>query len=529
LSKTPESETDENLQAAVVEFLSHANAYDADVASEIVEIIETHVSWVFLSGDRAYKLKRAVHFPYLDFSTLAAREAACEEEVRLNRRTAPDVYLGVVPVRREASGDMRLGSGEGEVVEWLVEMRRFEQDGLFDRLAQVDGLRRKRMEALADSIAAFHTGAEISSARGGAQGTRMIIENNHASFDLAPDGVFETNAVPTLTEASVAMATELAETLDARRTLGAVRLCHGDLHLRNICLIDDKPTLFDAIEFNRDFSEIDVLYDLAFLLMDLDYRGLGRLSSIVFNRYFDVTGELMARPGALSLLPLFLSMRAAIRSHVDALQAGLLSDEDKRRQRADEARLYLGMAQDYLVRPAPRLVAVGGLSGSGKSRMSRELAPYIGASPGARVVRTDVIRKRLWGVAPEVRLPNRAYSGEMHSKTYEAFYDEIREALAQGHSVIADGVFASSEQRNAVRQSAAEAGVPFTGIWMQATPEIMEQRVINRRHNASDATVDVLHQQLQYVLGDIDWNIVDSSGEKTATLAAGRHVLRQKT
>ncbi len=522
MSETTTPESDAHQQGMVIEFLSNGAAYEADAAPEI---IETHVSWIFLSGERAYKLKRAVHFPYLDFSSLSARKTACDEEVLLNRRTAPDVYLGVVPVRRDADGKMYLNSGTGEVVEWLVAMQRFEQDGLFDRLAQSDGLRRRRMEALADSIAAFHADAEIATERGGAKGTRLIIENNRASFGLGPDGVFDPNAVPALTGASLEKVTDLSETLDLRRDQEAVRLCHGDLHLRNICLINDKPTLFDAIEFNRDFSEIDVLYDLAFLLMDLDYRGLGRLSSIIFNRYFDVTGELTKRPGALSVLPLFLSMRAAIRSHVDALQAGLLSDEDKRRQRAAEACEYLAMARAYLERPAPRLVAIGGLSGSGKSRMSRELAPFIGGSPGARVVRTDVIRKRLWGVAPEVRLPNRAYSGEMHRKTYDAFYGEIGEALAQGHSVIADGVFASSTQRDAVRKAAGKAGVPFTGIWMIATPEIMEQRVVNRQHNASDATVEVLRQQLEYDLGDIDWNIVDSSGEKSATLAAGRRLL----
>ncbi len=513
-------------QAEVVAFLSDPDAHGGIRP----ETMETHVSRIFLAGERAYKLKRAVKFPYLDFSTLEARRAACEEEVRINRRTAPEIYIGVVRVRRDIEEGFYIdeaGDGTGEVVEWLVAINRFDQAGLFDRLAQAGELKRRRMEALADSIAAFHAAAELSQARGGAAGTRLIIENNAASFDLAPEGVFEPSDVAALNRLSLERVEALRPGLDARRAVGAVRLCHGDLHLRNICLVDEEPRLFDAIEFNRDFSEIDVLYDLAFLLMDLDYRGLGRLASIVFNRYFDITGELLNRSQALAVLRLFLAMRAAVRAHVDALQSGLLSDPEKRRHRAEEARRYLEMALAYLDRPTPCLIAVGGLSGSGKSRMSRELAPFAGAAPGARVVRTDVVRKRLCGVAPEVRLPDDAYSHEMHDKTYEAFYEEIRAGIAQGHTVIADGVFASSRQRATVRDAAAEMGVPFCGIWMAASPEIMERRVVERQHNASDATLEVLHQQFTYDLGDIDWAVIDSSGEKEETLAAGRRLLAE--
>jgi uncharacterized protein len=525
LTKTNVTDESEHGQATVVAFLSGADAYGG---ADAPEIIETHVSRIFLSGERAYKLKRAVRYPYLDFSTLERRKAACEEEVAINRRTAPDTYLGVIAVRQQSDGNLLLDTsdcGDGRVVEWLVAMRRFDQAGLFDRLAQAGGLRRRLMESLADAIAAFHDKGEPCDARGGAAGSRLIIENNAESFLLAPDGMFDPEEVAAFHDCARALVDRLADGLDARRAAGAVRRCHGDLHLRNICLIDDRPTLFDGIEFSRDFSEIDVLYDLAFLMMDLDFRGLRRLASIIFNRYFDITGEGLARPAALSVLPLFLSMRAAVRAHVDATQAASLSDEAKRRQRGDEARAYLQLALGYLHKSSPRLVAVGGLSGSGKSRMSRELAPFIGGAPGARVVRTDVVRKRLWGVAPEVRLPDEAYSGDMHQRTYEAFYAEIQEALSQGHDVIADGVFSSPVQRDRVRDMAAEMGVSFLGIWMTAPAEVMEKRVVERQHNASDATLEVLRQQLNYDLGEIDWTCIDSSAEKQATLEAGKALL----
>ena len=513
--------TDESAQALLVAFLTEGGATDGKPP----EVIETHVSRVFLGETRAWKLKRAVTFPYLDFADPAARHAACDDEVSINRRTAPDIYLGVTAVRRGADGEFTLGDGEGEIVDWLVAMRRFDEAGLFDRLAAAGALDRRTMQALADGIADFHENADALDARGGAAGTGLIVANNAESFAGAPEGILDAAKVAMLNAGAAALVEDLAPALDARRAAGAIRHCHGDLHLRNICMINGRPTLFDAIEFNRDFADIDVLYDLAFLLMDLDDRGLERLASIVFNRYFDVTGELVARPDALRVMPLFLSMRAAVRAHVDAQQAGSLSDAGQRARRADEARRYLDLALGYLAPSAPRLVAVGGLSGSGKSRMSREIATFVGARPGARVVRTDVTRKRLHGVAPEVRLPDSAYSGDTHVRTYDAFMAELRDGLGQGHSVIADGVFAGPRQRAAVRALADEMGVPFTGLWMTAPDDVMAARVNARRGDASDATEDVLRQQLEYDLGEIEWLKIDSSGDKAATLAAGRAAL----
>jgi len=516
--------TDEAGQAPLVEFLAAGGATEGMPPA----VIETHVSRVFLGAQHAWKLKRAVKFPYLDFADPARRRQACADEVEINRRTAPDIYLGVTPVRRVAAGGFVLGEGDGDIVDWLVAMHRFDEAGLFDRLAAAGELDRRSMQALADAIAAFHQDAEALDRRGGAAGTGLIVANNAESFAGAPGGILDAEKVAALNAGASALLEELSPVLDARRDAGAIRHCHGDLHLRNICMIDGRPTLFDAIEFSRDFSDIDILYDLAFLLMDLDDRGLERLSSLVFNRYFDVTGELKARPGALAVLPLFLSMHAAVRAHVDAQQAAGLSDADRRARRAEEARRYLDLALGYLNPAPPCLVAVGGLSGSGKSRMSRELATYVGARPGARVVRTDVTRKRLFGVAPEVRLPDSAYSGDSHVRTYDAFMEEIREGLAQGHSVIADGVFAGHRQRDAVWALAGEMGVPFAGLWMTASADVMIARVNKRQGDASDATEEVLRQQLDYDLGDIEWTKIDSGGAKEATLAAGRAALKRK-
>ncbi len=508
-------------QQAVVAFLSEPQTYD--LSDGDVEVIETHISRVFLAGERALKMKRAVKFPYLDFTSLESRRHACEAEVVVNRRTAPQIYRGTIAVTRERDGQLALG-GNGPVIEWLVDMNRFDQAGLFDHLVQEGKMRRHPMIDLADHIAAFHDAAEVRYGNGGAAGTGIIIDNIISSF-RDTGSMLEASKIDDWSAISSDALNAHREILDARRQAGRVRHCHGDMHLRNICMIDGKPVLFDGIEFNADFSEIDTLYDLAFLLMDLDSRGHRRLANVSMNRYFDVTGEVAEMPGAMAVLPLFLSMRAAVRAHVDATQAMQFERAGISDERRIAAVHYLDMAIEYL-RPEPaRLVAVGGLSGGGKSRMARELAPYLGAAPGARVVRTDAVRKRIAGVQQETRLGSEGYTDDMHERTYTAFYEEARLALEQGQAVVADAVFPSQVQRMAIETFAAEAEIPFHGLWIEAAEEVRVGRVKARQRNISDVTEEIAREQSGYDLGEITWTRVDSAGPKDATIARGKHAL----
>lgn len=501
-------------QSEQIAFLDRPDAYP-DAAARI-ERFDTHGAVVFLAGDRAYKLKRAVRFPYMDFSTLARRAEVCAAEVRINRRTAPDLYLGVAAVERGPDGGLVLGAvrepeamaAAGPVVDWLVVMRRFDTDGLFDRMAARGALTPALMDSLADAIAAFHDRAEVRSAGGGRAPLAASAADNLAMMRAAGAGLFADADLERLQSLWAAALDAQGPLLDRRRAEGCVRLCHGDLHLRNICLIDGRPVLFDALEFDESLAVIDVWYDVAFLLMDMAHRGLRDLANRVFNRYLARTGDV----GGLAALPLFLSLRAAIRAHVGASAADAQPAAAAAAAQRAEAGAYLDLALDLVTPlPPPRLIAVGGLSGTGKSTLAGALAPAVGRAPGAVHLRSDVLRKLMWGVDPLAPLPSAAYTPEMSRRVYEALLGQARAALAAGHSVVADAVWAGPDERAALAAVAAEAGAAFDGLWLEAPLPRLEARVTARRDDASDATAEIVRLQAGFDLGRIAWRRLDSA------------------
>ena len=508
-------------QSETISFLSTPGAFGD--GSKSVGRKETHISEIFIGETRVLKLKRAVKFPYLDFSTPDLRKTYCEAEVRLNRRTAPDIYLGIKPITRKPGGGLELG-GNGEIIDWVVEMKRFDEAMLFSQMVKNGKIDRFLMERLADNIATFHAATEARADGGGRAGIALIIEGNAKAFRENDGDVLDKARVNKCTEKSLGELDKISSLLESRREEGCVRFCHGDMHLGNIVLLDGEPTLFDAIEFNENINITDVLYDLAFLLMDLEHIGRADLANSAMNRYMDITGS--AR--GLAALPLFLSLRAAIRSHVSATLSGISTDKSVVPQLKKDARDFLQMSLDYLIPPAPRLIAVGGLSGSGKSRAARSLAPLIGARPGARVLRSDVIRKRIAGVHPLDRLDEGGYSAEMTEQTYREVYNQARAVLLSGHSVIADCVFARPDQRQAIADVAKDVGVPFEGLWLDADPDVMEARVTKRVDNASDADARIVRQQLEYDLGEMEWERINSSGTREETDDLCREIIGLK-
>ena len=505
-------------QREVVAFLKDPSSYGPGV--DRVEVIETHASLVFIAGDRVFKLKRAVAYPYLDFSTADLRRRACEAELVLNRRTAPALYEEIRGLYRDAGAAVSFAPS-GEALDWVVVMRRFEQDLLFDALAKTGGLDRHVMDRLANHISQFHASAERHFDHGGAAELADLAEVQYRCLTAPSRAGFSLDRVESIRKKWQERVAVLAELLDRRRAAGKVRHCHGDLHLRNICLLDGKPTLFDCLEFDEGLARIDVLYDLAFLLMDLEHRGLGHFANRVFNRYLDRSEE----DDGLAAMPLFLSLRAAIRAHVTATALEHAAGAAARGKMACDAHRYLDLTERYLQPKPCRLVAIGGLSGSGKSTLAAGLAPELGLRPGARVLRSDVIRKLLLGVDPEERLPATAYTRQTSARVYDTLRRKAAVGLAAGYTVVIDAVALTSEERSSFAEVARAAAVPFSGLWLEARPEAMANRIRGRVRDASDASPEILAQQLRHDTGKIDWVRIDAGGGAEDCLANARHAL----
>jgi aminoglycoside phosphotransferase family enzyme/predicted kinase len=487
-----------------------------------VQRIDTHAASVFLAGNRAFKVKHAVRFPFLDYSTLEKRKQACEAELEVNRAFAPDIYLRVVPITRETDGRLAL-DGDGTPMEWAVEMRRFDERATLDHLADAGRIDAVLADALGRAVAAAHAGAPVVEAEPWIAALANYIEQNDAAFRERPE-LFPPAEVEALTQASRAAHGRIRPLLVERGRQGLIRRGHGDLHLGNIVRIDGRPILFDAIEFDPLVAAGDVLYDLAFLLMDLVERGLKDASNIVFNRYLAETG----RPedlDALAGLPLFLSVRAAIRAKVTAAKREHAQPDGKAAIEAS-ARKYFDFARRFIAPAAPKLIAVGGLSGTGKSVLARALAPDIAPAPGAVVLRTDVERKTLFGKDEHDKLPADAYSADVAARVYAAAADKARRAVAAGHSAVVDAVFAKPQERAAIEECAQALGMPFHGLFLEADLATRIDRVGARGRDASDADAAVALTQESYDLGALDWTRVDASGTPEDTLARARAAVR---
>jgi len=474
--------------------------------------IDTHGAVIFLAGDNAYKLKRAVKFPFMDLSTVAKRKAACEQEILVNAVNAPSIYIGVVPVTRGT--DSLEFAGQGEPVDWLVHMYRFDEKQTLDCISEKEGLPPPLLAKVVGAILASHARAPLRDGVLAAKSLRLYLEQNQKAFRESPE-LFSEERATRLTRQSEEMLTGCWELLLERGRGGYVRRCHGDLHLRNIVLLNGEPTLFDAVEFDDAIATGDVLYDLAFLLMDLWERGLKSEANLVLNRYLWGSDDEQIK--GLAALPIFLSIRAAIRAKVIAATLPHL-DAAVRPSAAIEAQQYFSAAEYFLQPYAPGLVAIGGLSGTGKTTLAAAIAPFIGRPPGAIHLRSDVERKMLAGVGEMDRLPQNAYTRQAAEVVYASLRRKAELALNAQYSVIVDAVYARTRERDSIAETAAQAGAPFTGLWLEGPTQKLVERVRARRDDASDATEDIVQRQSKYDTGPIFWHRMDATRE-TAELA----------
>jgi hypothetical protein len=535
-------------QEPVIRFLLNPRNWPDGTAS--VEHVETHISHVFLGRMIALKMKKAVRLPYLDFSTLAARHRYCRRELEVNARFSPQLYLSLAAVVRAAEG-LRLieqaepppavsdsgtgaacadGNGrkqrpEAEVVEWLVRMRRFRGEDILARRLREQPPDAALVRDLAAMAAAGHRAAEVRRVPSGRGILAATIRDQ-----LRPSFAAARAALGDGGEQLLRRLEDLLHThgrrLDARVAQGWIRRCHGDMHLGNIVLLEGRPVLFDAIEFSEAIATVDVLYDLAFLLMDLAHRGHAAAAAGVWNTWLALMDDERhhAMAGAMGL---FVAMRAAIRAMV-ALDLAAQKQGHERAAQEEGARGFLSTALAASRRPRLRLIAVGGLSGTGKTTLARALAPLLAPPPGALHLRSDVERKRMFGRDELQRLPESCYTPEISRRVYDRLARRAALALESGWPVIVDAVYARAEERAAIARVAAQAGAEFTGLWLAAPPKVLRSRVAARRGDASDATPQVVERQLEWAEPPADWLRLDASGPPQDVLRQARAWLVEK-
>jgi len=496
-------------QGAVLEYLA-SPAWTGGIP---VKRIDTHAASVFLAGMRVLKVKRAVKFSYLDYSTLELRKRACLSEIEVNRPFAPELYLGLTRITRSADGSFEVG-GDGEVVEWAVEMQRFDEALTLDHYVTQNEVPAEMANAIVKRLAEVHRTAPRQDAQAWIEALARFLREHNRTF-LSQPFLFDGARAESLLRKSEAMLSDVTPLIRQRGEAGLLVRGHGDLHLGNIALIRCTPVIFDAVEFDPLIASGDVLYDLSFLLMDLFVHSQNAAANAALNGYLAFSNRSENLSG-LRLLPLFLSIRASIR----AVVASARYERSGENEDAETARHYFDAACRFIVPASPQLIAIGGLSGTGKSFLARLVAPFVVPEPGAVVLRSDVKRKNLFGVAENVRLGRSAYTQEIGAKVYASLLEDAKTVLDAGHSAIVDAVFAKEEERAAVAKTGSELSVQFHGIFLHAGLETRLHRVKHRKGDASDADAEIVREQESYAAGAPEWEQVDSSGDAAATLRA---------
>jgi len=466
--------------------------YDHPVSN--IELIETHISWVVLTGDFAYKIKKPVNFGFLDFSTLEKRRICCEQELRLNRRLAATIYLEVVSISGTIDKPVITIAGEG--FEFAVKMLQFPQSAQLDHMLSAGELKIEHMDSIASMVADFHRDIPVTEEQvtyGNSNEIYSPVIENFTQINQHINTRQYEDDLLALQGWSMAEFSRLKSVFEKRKVNGFIRECHGDMHLRNMIWLDDKPLAFDCIEFNPSLRWIDVMSEVAFLVMDLQDRKQFSLANRFVNSYLEVTGDY----AGLMILSFYLCYRALVRAKVNVL---LLEQESISEQERNQSKIefvsYLELANSYTQDPDPKLIITRGMSASGKSTVSKQLVDALGAIR----IRSDVERKRLFSIdASESALDeinSGVYSAEASKQTYEKLLALAEHVLEAGYSVIIDAAFLEYEQRAPFEQLAEKLNAPYIILEVTAPDEVLRQRIVERENDVSDADLNVLEYQL---------------------------------
>ncbi|NOR71690.1 MAG: AAA family ATPase [Methylomarinum sp.] len=477
---------------AYISSLLRADVYDHAV--ENIQLIETHISWVILTGPFAYKIKKPVNLGFLDFSTLEKRHFYCNEELRLNSRLAAAIYLKVIPIT--GSEDHAAFAGSGKIIEYAIKMVQFPQQMQLDRMLAASLLQTEHIDALAAMVAEFHQHTGVANKDINYGSPEQIYHPIKENFILLQQLLNDDTAIAQLTALESWSQTtfkRLKPILVQRKRDGFIRECHGDLHLRNLVFINEKPVAFDCIEFDPELRWIDSISDLAFLIMDLQDRQQANFAQRLLNAYLEKTGDY----AAVQILPFYLVYRAMVRAKVEAIRASQMASNSKPQDEAKQACYgYLKLAQSYLHASTPMLIITCGMSASGKSTLTQPLVEKLAAIR----VRSDVERKRLFKSAHKSDSPETfnagIYTPEATQKTYQHLAELAEQLLNADYPVIIDATCLKYEQRNLFRQVAARNTVPFVIVEFTAQPNTLRQRINSRKKEASDADQSILEQQL---------------------------------
>jgi uncharacterized protein len=519
---TSDLATQQNLHDRIITaFCAHPSLWgEDDTLKSRIDVVETHGASVLLGKQFALKIKKPVLFDHMDYSTPAKRKILCETEFKLNQRTAPDLYLNTYPITRQ-DGQFILG-GEGLAVDYALKMRRFPQGAQLDEICENQKLSETICEELTDAIVDFHNGSEIIINKTTVPDLHTVIDQNFEQLTGFCPNILDLKKCANFVSALHGQVDTLKQDLNQRFDQGWIRHGHGDLHLQNICLFEGRPLIFDAIEYEDEFAIGDILYDIAFLLMDLQEKKQPRAAHQIFNGYLRDMGWIHRSEHltALRLLPLYLSLRAGIRCHVAANRALQQTTSEAKANFETQARRHFENAQNYLSPDPAQLIAVGGFSGSGKSTLCRAIAPQIGSAPGALILRTDEIRRQLIGWDRYNKMPETAYTPDMSEKVYQTLWQAAEIAIGAGQSVILDAVFDRIVDQQAITQKAENLGIPCKCFWLNVSEENMVQRINDRTTDASDATEEILRTQLARAnLANSQWISIDGNGPISENLA----------
>ena len=468
------------------------NVYDHSVSE--LQLIETHISWVILTGDYAYKIKKPVNYGFLDFSTLDKRHQYCEQELVLNSRLAPDIYLSVVPITGTTIAPVL--SGTGTPFEFAVKMRQFPQSAQFDNMLAAGVLSCDHLDALAFTTAQFHQSTQVAGSLVDYGDAKIVYQPVEENFNQIREHIGTQQYDTILDELSAwshAEYSRLKLFLDMRKQDGYIRQCHGDMHLRNLIWFNDQPMAFDCIEFNDHLSWIDVISEVAFLIMDLQSRNQINLANRFINSYLESTGDY----AGLKVMSFYLSYRAMVRAKVDTLRLQQKDlTETERELTKTEFESYLTLARNYTKSVIPKLIIMYGLSGVGKSTVSQQLVDVMGYIR----IRSDVERKRMFNIDSHEKASEAINKGIYSTKTSEKTYIKLaslaEQVIKSGFSVVIDATFLKYSQREIFQQLAQRLSISYVVLELTAPISVLRSRLLKREGDVSDADLSVLDNQV---------------------------------